>query len=43
MARLKPWEVGDELWAVIEPLSPEHQWRPAGQGESGWMTAWPRS
>ncbi len=27
MARLKPWEVGDELWAVIEPLLPKHQRR----------------
>ncbi|GAA1234564.1 hypothetical protein GCM10009665_25950 [Kitasatospora nipponensis] len=23
MARLKPWEVSDELWAVIEPLLPK--------------------
>lgn len=23
MARPKPWEVDDELWAVIEPLPPE--------------------
>ncbi|WP_206434720.1 transposase, partial [Streptomyces sp. ADI91-18] len=22
MARRKPWEVDDELWAVIEPLLP---------------------
>lgn len=22
MTRLKPWEVDDELWAVIEPLLP---------------------
>lgn len=27
MARLKPWEVSDELWAVIEPLLPKHQRR----------------
>jgi len=25
MARLKPWEVSDELWAVIEPLLPERK------------------
>ncbi|WP_435847211.1 IS5 family transposase [Streptomyces chrestomyceticus] len=24
MARAKPWEVSDELWAVIEPLLPQH-------------------
>ncbi|MGW4406719.1 transposase [Nonomuraea sp. NPDC004702] len=23
MAKLKPWEVSDELWAVIEPLLPQ--------------------
>lgn len=27
MARLKPWEVSDELWAVIEPLLPKHRRR----------------
>ncbi len=27
MARLKPWEVSDELWAVVEPLLPKHQRR----------------
>ncbi|WP_370879812.1 IS5 family transposase [Streptosporangium brasiliense] len=27
MARLKPWEVSDELWAAIEPLLPKHQRR----------------
>jgi transposase len=27
VARLKPWEVSDELWAVIEPLLPKHQRR----------------
>ncbi|MEV7011169.1 transposase [Streptosporangium sp. NPDC051022] len=26
-ARPKPWEVGDELWAVIEPLLPGHRRR----------------
>jgi transposase len=25
MARRKPWEVSDELWAVIEPLLPKHE------------------
>lgn len=24
MARPRPWEVSDELWALIEPLLPEH-------------------
>ncbi len=24
MARRRPWEVGDELWAVLEPLLPGH-------------------
>ncbi|MER6769120.1 transposase, partial [Streptomyces bacillaris] len=23
MARQKPWEVDDELWAVVEPLLPK--------------------
>lgn len=27
MARRKPWEVSDELWAVIEPLLPKHERR----------------
>jgi transposase len=27
MARLKPWEVSDELWALIEPLVPKHERR----------------
>ncbi|ETK32769.1 hypothetical protein MPTA5024_28120 [Microbispora sp. ATCC PTA-5024] len=27
VARLKPWEVSDELWAVIEPLLPKHRRR----------------
>jgi transposase len=27
MARRKPWEVSDELWAVIEPLLPRHERR----------------
>ncbi|GAB3289191.1 IS5 family transposase [Parasphingorhabdus pacifica] len=27
MARLKPWEVSDELWALIEPLLPRHERR----------------
>ncbi|MFB9967124.1 IS5 family transposase [Sinosporangium siamense] len=27
MAKPKPWEVGDELWAVVEPLLPRHQRR----------------
>ncbi len=27
MARLKPWEVSDELWALIEPLLPQPQRR----------------
>ncbi|GAA4521723.1 hypothetical protein GCM10023096_46960 [Nonomuraea ferruginea] len=27
MTKLKPWEVSDELWAVIKPLLPEHQRR----------------
>ncbi|MGW5689107.1 transposase, partial [Nonomuraea sp. NPDC003754] len=27
MARLKPWEVGDELWQVIEPLLPKRERR----------------
>lgn len=27
MARLKPWEVSDELWVVIEPLLPKKQRR----------------
>ena len=27
MARAKPWEVTDELWAVIEPLLPRHERR----------------
>jgi transposase len=27
MARLKPWEVSDELWAVIEPLASKHERR----------------
>lgn len=27
MARRKPWAVSDELWAVIEPLLPKHEWR----------------
>jgi transposase len=27
VVRLKPWEVSDELWAVIQPLLPEHQRR----------------
>jgi hypothetical protein len=27
MARLKPWEVSNELWAVIEPLLPKHERR----------------
>ncbi|GAA3572265.1 hypothetical protein GCM10022295_62510 [Streptomyces osmaniensis] len=26
-ARRKPWEVSDELWAVIEPLLPKHERR----------------
>ncbi|GAA3467769.1 sigma factor [Nonomuraea roseola] len=25
MARAKPWEVSDELWAMIEPLPPQRQ------------------
>ncbi|MFD4481520.1 IS5 family transposase [Streptomyces sp. NPDC058471] len=33
MARRKPWEVSDELWAVIEPLLPRHErrYRPPGR------------
>ncbi len=27
MTRRKPWEVSDELWAVIEPLLPKHERR----------------
>ncbi|MFD6624384.1 IS5 family transposase [Streptomyces diastaticus] len=27
MSRRKPWEVSDELWAVIEPLLPRHERR----------------
>jgi transposase len=27
VARLKPWEVSDELWTVIEPQLPKHQRR----------------
>jgi len=27
MSRPKPWEIGDELWAVIEPLLPRHERR----------------
>ncbi|MGW5645371.1 IS5 family transposase [Saccharopolyspora sp. NPDC003752] len=27
MARPKPWEVSDELWALIEPLLPRHERR----------------
>jgi transposase len=27
MARWKPWEVSDHLWAVIEPLLPKHERR----------------
>ncbi|GAB1820034.1 hypothetical protein HerbRD11066_31980 [Herbidospora sp. RD11066] len=27
MAKLKPWEVSDELWAVIEPLLPRRRRR----------------
>ena len=27
MARRKPWEVSDELWALIEPLLPVHERR----------------
>ena len=27
MARRKPWEVSDELWAVIEPTLPKHERR----------------
>ena len=27
MAQPKPWEVSDELWAVIEPLLPRHRRR----------------
>jgi transposase len=30
MARPNPWEVSDELWAMIEPLQPRHErrWHP---------------
>jgi transposase len=33
MARRKPWEVGDELWAVVEPLVPkvERRYRHPGR------------
>ncbi|GAB3285156.1 IS5 family transposase [Parasphingorhabdus pacifica] len=27
MARAEPWEISDELWAVIEPLLPRHERR----------------
>lgn len=27
MARRRPWEISDELWAVIEPLLPRHERR----------------
>lgn len=27
MSRPKPWEISDELWAVIEPLLPRHERR----------------
>lgn len=27
MPRSRPWEVGDELWSVIEPLLPRHERR----------------
>ncbi len=27
MARRRPWEVSDELWAVIEPLLPKRERR----------------
>ncbi|MFC5639732.1 IS5 family transposase [Streptomyces bullii] len=27
VARRKPWEISDELWAVIEPLLPKHERR----------------
>jgi transposase len=27
VARLKPWEISDELWAVIEPLLPKKERR----------------
>ncbi|BBJ37478.1 hypothetical protein SSPO_002590 [Streptomyces antimycoticus] len=27
MTRPKPWEISDELWAVIEPLLPRHERR----------------
>ncbi|CAM04297.1 transposase [Saccharopolyspora erythraea NRRL 2338] len=27
MARPRPWEVSDELWALIEPLLPRHERR----------------
>lgn len=32
MARLKPWEVSDELWAVIEPLLPKRERRFGASG-----------
>ncbi len=33
MARRKPWEVSDELWAIIEPLlpKPERRFRHPGR------------
>jgi transposase len=27
MARLRPWEISDELWQVIEPLLPKRERR----------------
>ncbi|MGW0630720.1 transposase, partial [Streptomyces sp. NPDC002758] len=32
MARPKPWEIDDELWALIEPLLPVVERRPTHPG-----------
>ncbi|ASQ94230.1 hypothetical protein CGL27_15135 [Streptomyces sp. 11-1-2] len=45
MTRLKPWEISDELWAVIEPLLPRHErryWYPGASGSGSPRRAtWP--
>ena len=38
VARPKPWDVDDELWAVIEPLLPKIG--PGIPGASGIWTGW---
>lgn len=38
MAKLKPWEVSDELWAVMSRCCPSVSGVSAIQGASGWMT-----